>query len=158
MIRWTVPAASFLTSTRPVPSVDSSTIALLARVWLAPKLMVVAVGIAVPVVKSLRSPAAAACVTVIFTETDFAADGTVHGPFVRTKERCPPAASWGASAGRRVSIRRQGGTGTKPNGPAQPVLIGIVTVPLDVQLELTWTMSSFTEPEGPAEKTRFGVP
>jgi len=158
MIRWTVPAASFLMSIRPVPSDERATTALLARVWFLPKLMVVAVGIAVPVANSLRSPAAAACVTVMFTETDFAADGIVHGPFVRTKVRCPPAASWGASAGRRVSIRRQGVTGTNPNGPAQPVLIGIVTVSLDVQLELTWTMSSFTEPEGPAEKTRFGVP
>src|SRR5450759_1005541 len=158
MITWTVPVASFLTSTLPVPSAASSTIALLARVWLAPKLIVVAVGIAVPVAKSLRSPAAAACVTVIFTEMDFAADGIVHGPLVRTKVRCSPAASWGESAGKRVSIRRQGVTGTNPNGPAQPVLIGMVTVSLDVQLELTWTMSSFTEPEGPAEKTRFGVP
>ncbi len=96
--------------------------------------------------------------TVTLTATDFAADGIVHGPVVRTNVRCSPAASSGASAERRVSIRRQGVTGTNTSGPAHPVLIGIVTVPVDVQLESTWTRSSFTEPDGPAEKTRWCVP
>ena len=82
----------------------------------------------------------------------------MHGAAVSTNVRCSPGASAGESAARRVSIRRQGVTATNARGPAQPVVIGIVTVPLDVQLESTWTRSSFTEPDGPAEKTRFGVP
>src|SRR5512140_1926027 len=155
MMTWIEPAPSFFTSTRPDPS--RATIPLLARVWVGPKLMAVAVGSGNPVAKRRRSPPVVPPVTVTLTETALAVGGIPHA-LEMTNVRCSPPASAGAFAGRRVSIRRQGVTGKKASGPAQPATIGIGTVPVEAQPERDSAMSIFSEPVVPAVTTRLRVP
>src|SRR5262245_48002875 len=90
----------------------NATTSLLARVWPAAKLMLLATGMPVPAGKRVRKPAALGEVTVMLRASAFAPEGMPQRP-VRAKVRTVPPPSAGPPSGPgawRVSTRRHGGT------------------------------------------------
>ena len=87
------------------PLVLKAKVVALARVWPAPKLMVEAVGIAVPLGRTIRKPGDEGWVTVTLTERARAVAGTPQAPVSVTTRSAP-----GLEAGPvvRVSRSRQG--------------------------------------------------